>query len=339
LERAVARCVDELGGLDFVMYVPSFFRSTARISMPAGRRGFPGRRAGGWRACRAGAAGNFLAPLGQLSSNAFKAVVEIDLVGSFHVLRAALPHLRASAARNRPDGKTGKSSLRRGLETEGSAKDAEGWATDAASPTGTGGRIIFVSATLHYAGSALQLHASAAKAGVDAVSASVCIEEGPRGVTSNVIAPGAIAGTEGMSRLAPAGAGGGAWRGVPAGRPGYAREIADATVFLFSEAGNYVNGSVVVGMFWRGLAFRWLTLTVDGGGWRTKMQPGAHFEYPDFLLADGEVTGVKGTRQSKIWLLGYVIRHRWEILETWFQGDGLGVSTRGVRKADVADVE
>ena len=99
----------------------------------------------------------------------------------------------------------------------------------------------------------MQLHASAAKAGVDAVSASVCIEEGPRGVTSNVIAPGAIAGTEGMSRLAPAGAGeggvgAGAWRGVPAGRPGYAREIADATVFLFSEAGNYVNGSVVVGM-------------------------------------------------------------------------------------------
>jgi peroxisomal 2,4-dienoyl-CoA reductase len=98
----------------------------------------------------------------------------------------------------------------------------------------------------------MQLHAAAAKAGVDAVSAAVCIEEGPRGLTSNVIAPGAIAETEGMSRLAPSGAGEGpagacAWKSVPAGRAGYPREIADATVFLFSEAGNYVNGAVVVG--------------------------------------------------------------------------------------------
>jgi hypothetical protein len=43
-----------------------------------------------------------------------------------------------------------------------------------------------------------------------------------------------------------------------------------------------------------------LTLIVDGGGWRTKVQPGAHIEYPDFLLADGEVTGVKGTKKAKI---------------------------------------
>jgi peroxisomal 2,4-dienoyl-CoA reductase len=64
---------------------------------------------------RAGAAGNFLAPLGQLSSNAFKAVIEIDLVGSFHTLRATLPHLRASAARNRTDGKTRKPPSHRSL--------------------------------------------------------------------------------------------------------------------------------------------------------------------------------------------------------------------------------
>jgi peroxisomal 2,4-dienoyl-CoA reductase len=233
--------------------------------------------------CRAGAAGNFLAPLGQLSSNAFRAVVEIDLIGSFNTLRAALPHLRASAARHRTDGRKGVSSPFSSLGRQRAKRSI-------ASPTGTGGRIIFVSATLHYAGSPMQLHAAAAKAGVDAVSAAVCIEEGPRGITSNVIAPGAIAGTEGMSRLSPAGANegerpAGAWKSVPAGRPGYAREIADATVYLFSEAGNYVNGAVVV---------------VDGGGWRTKVQPGTHFEYPDFLLADGEVTGVKGTKQAKI---------------------------------------
>ena len=41
-----------------------------------------------------GAAGNFLAPADQMSSNAFKVVVDIDLLGSFHVARQGLPHLR-----------------------------------------------------------------------------------------------------------------------------------------------------------------------------------------------------------------------------------------------------
>jgi hypothetical protein len=39
---------------------------------------------------------------------------------------------------------------------------------------------------------------------------------------------------------------------------------------------------------------------VDGGGWRTKIQPGGSFEYPDFLLGDEEVKGVKGMKKSKI---------------------------------------
>jgi hypothetical protein len=43
-----------------------------------------------------------------------------------------------------------------------------------------------------------------------------------------------------------------------------------------------------------------LILEVDGGAWRTKVQPGTHIEYPDFLLADGQVTGVKGMKTSKI---------------------------------------
>lgn len=64
------------------------------------------------------------------------------------------------------------------------------------SPAGTGGRIIFVSATLHYRGSPFQTHVAVAKAGVDALSNNVAIEFGPLGVTSNVIAPGPIAQTE-----------------------------------------------------------------------------------------------------------------------------------------------
>jgi peroxisomal 2,4-dienoyl-CoA reductase len=41
-----------------------------------------------------------------------------------------------------------------------------------------------------------QAHVSVAKAGIDSLSNSVAIEYGPRGVTSNIIAPGPIAQTE-----------------------------------------------------------------------------------------------------------------------------------------------
>ena len=46
----------------------------------------------------AGAAGNFLAPAEAMSSNAFRTVIEIDLVGSFNVYRAAFEHLRLPGA-------------------------------------------------------------------------------------------------------------------------------------------------------------------------------------------------------------------------------------------------
>jgi NAD(P)-dependent dehydrogenase (short-subunit alcohol dehydrogenase family) len=41
-----------------------------------------------------GAAGNFPALAAALSPNGFKAVVDIDLLGTFHVMRAAYPHMR-----------------------------------------------------------------------------------------------------------------------------------------------------------------------------------------------------------------------------------------------------
>jgi NAD(P)-dependent dehydrogenase (short-subunit alcohol dehydrogenase family) len=40
-----------------------------------------------------GAAGNFPAPALGMSSNGFKSVVDIDLLGTFHVLQAAYPYL------------------------------------------------------------------------------------------------------------------------------------------------------------------------------------------------------------------------------------------------------
>ncbi|KAJ7708306.1 2,4-dienoyl-CoA reductase [Mycena rosella] len=43
-----------------------------------------------------GAAGNFLAPIAGLSENAFRTVIEIDTLGTYHTIKATLPHLRAS---------------------------------------------------------------------------------------------------------------------------------------------------------------------------------------------------------------------------------------------------
>ncbi len=45
-----------------------------------------------------GAAGNFPALAAKMSPNAFKSVVDIDLLGSFHVLRAAFPFLKKPGA-------------------------------------------------------------------------------------------------------------------------------------------------------------------------------------------------------------------------------------------------
>jgi peroxisomal 2,4-dienoyl-CoA reductase len=169
----------------------------------------------------AGAAGNFLASIDQLSPNAMKSVIDIDVLGSYNTVKATLPYLVESAAKHRTDGHT--------------------------QPTnGTGGRIIFVSATLHYAGTPLQTHASVAKAGVDAMAMAVAIEQGPKGITSNVIAPGPIAATEGVARLAKSEGAEQSAKSIPSGRYGTVKEIADATIFLFSDAGNYVNAETIV---------------------------------------------------------------------------------------------
>lgn len=129
----------------------------------------------------------------------------------------------------------------------------------------TKGSIIFVSATLHYYGIPLQSHASAAKAGVDALSNALAVEFGPLGIRCNCIAPGAIGGdgdenedkvTEGMKRLTIGGKKGleKIIKKIPLQRLGTTTDIAETTVFLFSPAADYVTGTIHV---------------VDGAMWHT----------------------------------------------------------------------
>ncbi|KAI5949679.1 hypothetical protein CANMA_005486 [Candida margitis] len=136
------------------------------------------------------------------------------------------------------------------------------------------GAIIFVSATLHYYGVPFQIHVGAAKAGVDALSNALATELGPLGIRSNCIAPGPIADTEGMRRLAP-GTLDSVKNGVPLQRLGSKQDIADATVYLFSPAASFVTGDVLV---------------VDGGAWQIGQGIGSA-DYPVTLknVQNGEV--------------------------------------------------
>jgi hypothetical protein len=54
----------------------------------------------------AGAAGNFLSSINQLSVNAFKSVMDIDVLGSYNTLKATLPYVLESAAKHRVDPET-----------------------------------------------------------------------------------------------------------------------------------------------------------------------------------------------------------------------------------------
>lgn len=176
LKAAADRTAQELGGIDFVI---------------------------------AGAAGNFLASFSNLSTNAFKTVVDIDLIGSYNTAKATFEHVRKSK-----------------------------------------GVYLFISAGLHYAGTPFQNHATAAKAGVDALSNNLSIELGPLGIRSNVVSPGPIDNTVGLERLS---SGIPIENSIPLQKLGTTRDIAEATIYLLSDASQYVTGT---------------TLVVDGAQWR-----------------------------------------------------------------------
>jgi 2,4-dienoyl-CoA reductase [(3E)-enoyl-CoA-producing], peroxisomal len=114
------------------------------------------------------------------------------------------------------------------------------------------GQILNISATLHYLGTPMQLHVSAAKAGVDALTKNLAVEWGRYGIRTNAIAPGPIGDTEGMKRLVPEPIKERLKKRIPLGRFGLIEDIENAAVFLCSDAASYINGAVIV---------------VDGGHW------------------------------------------------------------------------
>ena len=149
------------------------------------------------------AAGNFPAPISELSYNGFKTIVDIDLLGSYNVTKAAFEACLKSA----------------------------------------GGNIVNITAPFQHGGASFQAHVAAAKAGVDSLTRTSAVELGRYGIRVNAVAPGAVGNTIGMERFAQASPDYGV--NCPLGRVGEASDIANAVLFLVSDAAAYLTGQIL----------------------------------------------------------------------------------------------
>jgi NAD(P)-dependent dehydrogenase (short-subunit alcohol dehydrogenase family) len=153
------------------------------------------------------AAGNFIARTEDLSPRAFDSVIGIVLMGTLHCTLAC---------------------GRRWLKS--------------AHP----GTVLSISATYAPVGSAYVVPSAVSKAGVEALTRSLAVEWGNRGIRMNAIAPGPIPTHGAFSRVLP--------RPElealaldrnPMHRFGTTDELANLAAFLVSDGSSYINGEVI----------------------------------------------------------------------------------------------
>ena len=153
------------------------------------------------------AAGNFISPTENLSSNAFKTVVDIVLNGTFHCTQSFGKHMRK---------------MKKGV-------------------------ILNIVTTYAWTGSGYVVPSACAKAGVLAMTRSLAVEWAKYGIRTNAIAPGPFPTKGAWSRLAPPGLGieKKMKNRIPLKRMGEHIELADLATFLISDQASYINGDVV----------------------------------------------------------------------------------------------
>lgn len=167
-----------------------------------------------------GAAGNFLSFAEDLSYNGFKTVLEIDTLSTFYMSKLVFSKFMKK----------------------------------------NGGNIVNISANLHHLGTLMNSHASAAKAGVDAITKTLALEFGPYKVRVNGVCPGFIEGTEGFKRLSDPDANKenqyksskndgnlmeNAVKYIPLMRFGNRSDVSNVVLFLFSDMSSYITAQTI----------------------------------------------------------------------------------------------
>jgi len=108
------------------------------------------------------------------------------------------------------------------------------------------GVVLSILSTSTITGRAFTVPSAMAKSGVLAMTKSLAVEWGPRGVRTVAIAPGAFPTPGASGQLRPEGRDEGWASRNPLGRTGEHRELADLASFLISDGAGYINGEMVV---------------------------------------------------------------------------------------------
>ena len=153
------------------------------------------------------AAGNFISPTENLSSNAFRTIVDIVLNGTFHCTQAVGKVMRKNKS----------------------------------------GVILNIVTTYAWTGSGYVVPSACAEAGVLAMTRSLAVEWAKYGIRTAAIAPGPFPTKGAWSRLAPPGLGieKKMKERIPLKRVGEHIELANLATYLISDQAAYINGEVV----------------------------------------------------------------------------------------------
>jgi NAD(P)-dependent dehydrogenase (short-subunit alcohol dehydrogenase family) len=108
------------------------------------------------------------------------------------------------------------------------------------------GVVLSILSTSTITGRAFTVPSAMAKSGILAMTRSLAVEWGPKGIRTVAIAPGAFPTPGASGQLRPEGRDEGWAQRNPLGRPGEHRELADLASFLISDGAAYINGEMVV---------------------------------------------------------------------------------------------
>ena len=111
---------------------------------------------------------------------------------------------------------------------------------------GQGGVVLSILSTSTITGRAFTVPSAMAKSAVLAMTKSLAVEWGPKGIRTVAIAPGPFPTAGASGQLRPQGRDEGWASRNPLGRTGEHAELADLASFLVSDRAGYINGEMVV---------------------------------------------------------------------------------------------